>query len=85
MFVVEFLVCGERLGSRPEALERRWFGDYLGGFWEAMVDWSDGNCRREGVGFQVWCSGCFWEISGGFVGWNGWEMLEEEGQVLGEI
>ena len=69
MFVVEFLVCGERLGSRPEALERRWFGDYLGGFWEAMVDWSDGNCRREGVGFQLESGG----VSGRFqvVSWGG--------------
>ena len=57
MFVVLFSACGGWLGSRSEALERWVFGECLGGFWEAVVDWSDGNCERIRLGLQLGSGG----------------------------
>ena len=62
MFVVEFLVCGERLGSRVGVLRRWRSSGSLEEVWGKAVSWSRGNCRREGVGFPV-ASGC---VSGRF-------------------
>ena len=57
VFVVEFAVYGERLGSRLEALERWWFKDCRGGIWEEAADCGEGNCVVSYVGLQVWCVG----------------------------
>ena len=57
MFVVPFWVCGGWLGLMSEALKRWRFGECLGGFWEAVVDWSDGNCERIRLGLQLGSGG----------------------------
>ena len=53
VFVVLFSACGEGEGWRSGALERWMSGECLGGFWEAVVDWSDGNSGVGCFGFTV--------------------------------
>ena len=51
VFVVEFVVCGERPGLKSGVLERWRSGGYLGGIWEEVAGCGEGDSGGISVGF----------------------------------